>query len=195
MRVGQRVDGRPRAASSASGDHAIGVRPPPRAFSVGQISTSPAWPTRCATWRMRPAAAVTTGCPRRIGKHVDRRRQQRRHRPERQGQRNALPRQSGVPWPPLRSARPCRANMLGRARPESCRSTASRRRPRRGCAGASRAPRTGEELLGQRADHLPLHRARVLRLVDQDVVEPPSSLNSTHAAASRVAEQVGGLAR
>ena len=56
-------------------------------------------------------------------------------------------------------------------RPGSCRSTASRRRRRRSCASTSRAPGAGEELRRDRLDHPPLRRARVLRLVDQDVVE------------------------
>ena len=48
----------------------------------------------------------------------------------------------------------------------------------------------GEELGRDRLDHPPLRRAGVLRLVDQDVVEPPSSRQSTQAATSGRCQQV-----
>ena len=53
----------------------------------------------------------------------------------------------------------------------------------------------GEELLRQRADHLPLHRAGILRLVDQDVVEAAVELVEHPLDRRRGAEQARGPAR
>ncbi len=90
---------------------------------------------------------------------------------ERQGERHASA--SGMPGHArraARSARPCPANMLGRRALEAVDRlllVADGEQRARHVAGAAPAKNS----LGQRADHLPLHRARVLRLVDQDVVE------------------------
>ena len=77
-----------------------------------------------------------------------------------------------------RRLRPCPATDAGSSRtraarrPGSRRSTASDRRPRRACA-PSRAARAaaGREILGDVAQDLPLLRVRVLRLVDEHVVD------------------------
>ena len=52
----------------------------------------------------------------------------------------------------------------------------------------------GEELLGQRADHIPLHGARILRLVDQDVIETAVELVEHPLHRLGGGEQAGGLA-
>ena len=51
----------------------------------------------------------------------------------------------------------------------------------------------GEELLGQRLDHLPLARAGVLRLVDEDVVEAAVELVVDPARGVGAGEQRHGL--
>ena len=52
----------------------------------------------------------------------------------------------------------------------------------------------GEELLGQRADDMPLHRARVLRLVHQDVIETAVELVEHPFDGARRPQQARGLA-
>ncbi len=52
----------------------------------------------------------------------------------------------------------------------------------------------GEELLGQRADDVPLHRARILRLVHQDVIETAVELVEHPFDSARRSQQARGLA-
>ena len=117
--------------------------------------------------------------------------EQRRHRAEREDERHAPPRQPGL----LRAGgkRLARRGEHGAApRPGSRRSTASRRRRQTACVRVSLRAVAGEEFLRQRADHVPLHRAGVLRLVDQDVVEPAVELVEHPLHRCRGAQQVGG---
>ena len=52
----------------------------------------------------------------------------------------------------------------------------------------------GEELLGQRADDVPLHRARILRLVHQDVIETAVELVEHPFDSAGRSQQARGLA-
>ena len=70
-------------------------------------------------------------------------------------------------------------------RPGSCRSTASRRRPRTACAARSALPAPAKNSAASASTIAPLQRARVLRLVDEDVVE----------AAVELEEHPGGCRR
>ena len=189
-----------RVASRTAGEVArrLGQRRPGlagstcSAFSVGQISISPACPARCATCRIGVAGGGQPGV----------RARSRTSGPpppaaaRRRGTTGSAARAATAGRARLallrRTPRPSSANMVGRRHPGSCRSTASRRRRRTACA-PRRARRAGEELLGQRADHVPLLGARVLRLVDQDVVEAAVELVEHPLDRRREREQAGGL--
>ena len=112
--------------------------------------------------------------PLRVGKDAVHGRKQRLHRAERQRERNAPP---GEPRPvgALREVLTHGGEHPGRGALEAV------DRLLLVADGEHRArflARTaaGEEFLGERADHQPLRGARILRLVDQDVVEPSVQL-------------------
>ena len=186
MRVASRTTGEDALVSS-SGDHGS-PRSTVSGFSVGQISISPAWPARCtACWidlgRRRQARRAHG-----IGEDAVDRLQQRRHRAERQRQRNVAPRQLGAAGVLGERLADVGEHVRRRALEAVDRLllVADRKQRARHLARAG----AGEELLGQRAHHLPLHRAGILRLVDQDVVEAAVELVEHPFDRRRRAEQV-----
>ena len=162
------------------------------AFSVGQISISPAWPARWATCRIGVAEEVTPGVRARSAKT-----------PSTAASSGSTARNdkfSGT----RRSSRPASEALL-RERIAHAGEHGGRRtleavdRLLLVADGEQRAhllarAAAGEELLGQRADHVPLHRARVLRLVDQDVVEAAVELVEHPLHRLGGGEKAGGLA-
>ena len=161
-------------------------------FSVGQISISPAWPTRWATWRIGVAEEVTPGVRAWSAKM-----------PSTAASSGSTARNdkfSGTRRKSQARQRGAARERLAHAGEHGGRRTleavdrlllvADGEQRARHVAGAA----AGEELLGQRADHIPLHGARVLRLVDQDVVEAAVELVEHPLHRLGGGEQAGGLA-
>ncbi len=144
-----------------------------RRVSVGQISIEPAVARRdAATWRtIGGFASISARRARVVGEDAVDRGEHRRHGAERQVERHARARSS-----PARAAMPREAPRPWRRtcsapRPGSCRSTASRRRRRTACASRSRAPAPAKNSAASASMICHCSGARVLRLVDEDVVE------------------------
>ena len=105
-----------------------------------------------------------------VGEHAVDRGEHGRGRAERQVERDAPPGLAGA-LAMRREGAAHLGELARRRRPGSCRSTASRRRRRTACALARAAPLPEKNSRRQRLDDLPLLGARVLRLVDEDVVD------------------------